>query len=401
MAGWPARELRMFHIQTLNQIAVCGLERFPRERYEVASEFSQPDAILLRSHPLGAEALHPGLKAVARAGAGVNNITVPDFTAAGVPVFNTPGANANAVKELVLAALLLGSRGILPGIDWVRSLTTLDERAMHATIEAEKKRFRGQELTGRTLGVVGLGAIGSRVADMALGLGMQVIGFDPALSVDAAWRLPHQVRRMESLPALMARADYVTLHLPLLESTRHLLGREAFSQARPGLRLLNFARDGIVDDGAAVEALRDGRLSAYLTDFPSQALIREPGVVALPHLGASTGESEENCARMASDQLIEFLEHGNIVNAVNFPTLVLERSGGHRLAVSNRNVPKMLGQLLSVLADANLNVLDMLNRSRDDIAYNLLDLETAPDAAVLARLASIEGVVGVRLLPPA
>lgn len=390
----------MFHIQTLNQIAVSGLDRFARDRYEVASEFSQPDAILLRSHPLGADALSEGLKAVARAGAGVNNIDVAACTQAGIPVFNTPGANANAVKELVLAALLLGSRGILEGIDWVRGLEIHDDSALHAAVEAGKKQFLGRELAGRTLGVVGLGAIGSKVAEMGLALGMRVIGYDPALSVEAAWRLPNQVGRMDSLAALMARADYISLHLPLLPATRHLINADALGALRPGACLLNFARDGIVDDHAALEALQGGRLRRYLTDFPSTLLQGVPGVVATPHLGASTGESEENCARMAADQLIDFLEHGNIVNAVNFPTLVLERNGGVRLAVTNRNVPKMLGHVLSVLADAELNVIDMLNKSREDIAYNLLDLETPPDPAVLARIAAIDGVVNVRQLPP-
>lgn len=388
----------MFHIQTLNQIAVCGLERFSREYYEVASEFRQPDAVLLRSHILGADAISPDLKAVARAGAGVNNIDVPAFTRAGIPVFNTPGANANAVKELVLAALLLGSRGVMEGITWVRGLAEPDSAAFHTIVEAGKKQFRGQELAGRTLGVVGLGAIGSRVAEMALALGMRVVGYDPALSVDAAWRLPNRVGRMDGLAALMARSDYITLHLPLLPATRHLIGAEALSVLRPGACLLNFARDGIVDDAAAVDALKAGRLRTYLTDFPGPHLQGVPGVIAMPHLGASTGESEENCARMAADQLIDFLEHGNIVNAVNFPTLVLERNGPHRLAISNRNVPKMLGQVLSVLADAELNVVDMLNKSRDDIAYNLLDLEIAPSAAVLDAIAAVEGVINVRLL---
>ena len=391
----------MFRIQTLNQIAIKGLERFPRDRYEVASELTHPDAILLRSHTLGAAAVPEGLKAVARAGAGVNNIDVPAFTACGIPVFNTPGANANAVKELVLAALLLASRDIVGGIDWVRGLKEADADAMHKRIEAEKKRFRGNELQGKTLGVVGLGAIGSRVADMALNLGMRVIGYDPALSVEAAWRLPSQVGRMENLGALMARADFITLHLPLLEATRNLLNQDMFNALRPGARLLNFARDGIVDDQAAVAALESGKLAVYLTDFPSPLLQGRAGVIATPHLGASTAESEENCATMAADQLIDFLENGNIVNSVNFPTLVLERNSGHRLALTNRNVPKMLGQVLSVLADREINVIDMLNKSRDDIAYNLLDIEIAPSDETLAAIAAIEGVINIRLVPPA
>ncbi len=389
----------MFKIQTLNQIAVKGLECFPRERYEVASELADPDAVLLRSHKLGTGEVSPALKAVARAGAGVNNIAVDGFTEMGIPVFNTPGANANAVKELVLAALLLGSRGILEGIEWLRTLDETDADAMHRLVEAEKKRFRGGELAGKTLGVVGLGAIGSRVAHMALGLDMKVIGYDPALSVEAAWRLPSQVGRMENLGALMARADYISLHLPLLDATRNLINADMLGAVQPGTRLLNFAREGIVDDEAAVQALQEGRLGAYLTDFPSPMLQGVPGVVAMPHLGASTVESEENCAVMASRQLIDFLEHGNIVNSVNFPTLILERAGGHRLAVTNRNVPRMLGNVLAVLSDRDINVIDMLNKSRDDLAYNLLDLEVKPEPETLDRLQAIEGVINVRLVP--
>lgn len=388
----------MFRIQTLNQISVKGLERFPRDRYEVASELTHPDAILLRSYKLGAPEKPNSLKAVARAGAGVNNIDVPAFTELGIPVFNTPGANANAVKELVLAALLLSSRGIREGIDWTATLDMDDAAEMHRVVEAEKKRFKGGELSGKTLGVVGLGAIGSRVAEMAIGLGMNVIGHDPALSVEAAWRLPNQVSRMENLQSLVAQADYITLHLPLLDQTRGLIDANVLGAARPGTRLLNFAREGIVDDEAAVAALKEGKLGSYLTDFPSPLLQGVEGVVATPHIGASTVESEDNCAIMGANQLIDFLENGNIVNSVNFPSLVLERSGGYRIAVTNRNVPRMLGQFLSVLADADINVVDMLNKSREDIAYNLLDLEVRPDDSVLEALAGIEGVVNVRLV---
>lgn len=386
----------MFRIQTLNQISVKGLDLFARDHYEVASELSHPDAILLRSQKLDATDVPSSLKAIARAGAGVNNIAVADYTALGVPVFNTPGANANAVKELVLAALLLASRGIYQGIEWARGLELDDAGEMHRLVEAEKKRFRGHEIQGRTLGVIGLGAIGSRVAEMALSLGMKVVGYDPALSVEAAWRLPSQVGKMENLPALMARSDFVSLHLPLLDSTRGLVNAELLRSARRGMKLLNFARDGIVDDEAVVQALDAGVLGAYLTDFPAPVLQGRKDVMAMPHIGASTSESEDNCAMMAAEQLIDFLENGNIVNSVNFPTLVLERTEGHRLAVTNRNVPRMLGQVLAVLADANINVIDMLNKSRDDVAYNLLDLEVAPDEGVLDQLRAIEGVVNVR-----
>ena len=388
----------MFRIQTLNQIALTGLERFPRDRYEVASELGQPDAILLRSHKLDTSGVPGSVKAIARAGAGVNNIAVSAFTELGIPVFNTPGANANAVKELVLAALLLSSRGLIEGIEWVQGQGYLDAGSLHSLVEKEKKNFAGNEIAGKTLGVIGLGAIGLRVAQMALDLGMSVLGFDPALSVDAAWRLPSRVQRMETLGALMSRSDYVTLHLPLLESTRHILNKDLIAAARPGLRLINFAREGVVDDDAALEGLQDGRIATYISDFPTPALIGVKGVIATPHLGASTAESEENCAVMAANQLMDFLENGNVVNSVNYPTLVLERSGGYRLAVSNRNVPRMLGNILSVLADRNINVLDMLNRSRDEIAYNLLDLDVMPEEQTLANIRAIDGVINVRML---
>lgn len=388
----------MFRIRTHNQIALRGLERFPRDRFEIASDLSDPDAILLRSHPLGADALSATVRAVARAGAGVNNIDVAHCSELGIPVFNTPGANANAVKELVLAGLLLSARHLRAGLDWVDALEAADEADLHRQVEAGKKQFQGRELSGRTLGVIGLGAIGSRVARIALQLGMRVIGYDPALSVDAAWRLPSQVSPMASLEALLARADFVTLHLPLLDATRDLIGAQQLAVMKPDAVLLNFARQGIVDDGAVAAALEAEALGAFVTDFPSLALAGARGVLTLPHLGASTGESEENCAMMAADALVDFLENGNIRHSVNFPELVLEPGPGARLAVTNRNVPRMLGPVLSELAEANLNVLDMLNKSRDQLAYNLLDLAEAPDPAVLARIGRLEGVINVRLV---
>ncbi|MCC4310342.1 3-phosphoglycerate dehydrogenase family protein [Alcanivorax marinus] len=388
----------MLRIRTHNQIALRGLERFPRDRFEIASDLSDPDAILLRSHPLGADALPATVRAVARAGAGVNNIDVAHCSERGIPVFNTPGANANAVKELVLAGLLLSARHLRAGLDWVDALEAADEADLHRQVEAGKKQFQGRELSGRTLGVIGLGAIGSRVARIALHLGMRVIGYDPALSVDAAWRLPSQISPMVSLEALLARADFVTLHLPLLDATRDLIGAQQLAVMKPDAVLLNFARQGIVDDGAVAAALEAEALGAFVTDFPSLALAGARGVLTLPHLGASTGESEENCAMMAADALVDFLENGNIRHSVNFPELVLEPGPGARLAVTNRNVPRMLGPVLSELAEANLNVLDMLNKSRDQLAYNLLDLAEAPDPAVLARIGRLEGVINVRLV---
>lgn len=389
----------MYKILTLNQISVKGLERLPRDRYEIASEFATPDAILLRSHKLQAGDIGQSVKAIARAGAGVNNIPVAACTERGIPVFNTPGANANAVKELIVGALTLGSRGVLEGIRYVDTLAQMSDAAeMSRLLEKEKSRFKGNELFGKTLGVVGLGAIGSMVADIALKLGMNVIGYDPAISVDAAWRLPSDVKKIDNLVSLFARADYVTLHLPVLDSTRGLVNRELLAQAKPELRLLNFSREEIVDLGAIVEALDAKKIFRYITDFPAPALIGRSDVILMPHLGASTDEAEENCAIMAADQLRNFLENGNIGNSVNFPALTLDRSSGVRLAITNRNVPKMLGQLLSILADANINVIDMLNKSRDEVAYNLIDVATEPSLEFLQRMRAVNGIVNVRLI---
>lgn len=389
----------MFKILTLNQISVLGLERLPRDGYEIASEFRQPDAILLRSYKLQEADISASVKAIARAGAGVNNIPVAVCTERGIPVFNTPGANANAVKELIVAALTLGARGILEGIDYVQGLKHINDAAeMSQLLEKEKQRFKGGELVGKTLGVVGLGAIGSLVADTALKLGMNVIGFDPALSVDAAWRLPREVRKIDNLSTLFARADYITLHLPVLDSTRSLINRELLSNCRPHACLLNFAREEIVDTAAILAALNDASLRRYVADFPHPDLIGHANAILMPHIGASTDEAEENCAIMAADQLSDFLENGNITNAVNFPNLQLDRNAGVRLAITNRNVPKMLGQLLSILADQNINVIDMLNKSRDDVAYNLIDVSSEPGDTVLEHMRAVAGVVNVRVI---
>lgn len=396
----------MFKVLTLNQISVKGLERLPRDSYEIASEFGNPDAILLRSHKLQASDIGESVKAIARAGAGVNNIPVTACTERGIPVFNTPGANANAVKELILSALILGSRGILEGINYVNALNHMNDAAeMSKLLEKEKARFKGNELMGKTLGVVGLGAIGSLVADMALKLGMDVIGYDPAISVDAAWRLPREVRKIDNLVSLFAKADFVTLHLPVLDSTRGLINRDLLKSAKPELRLLNFSREEIVDLPGLIESLDEKRLYRYITDFPAPGLIGRGDVILMPHIGASTDEAEENCAIMAANQLRDFLENGNISNSVNFPALSLDRtssldkrSGGVRLAITNRNIPKMLSQLLAVLADANINVIDMLNKSRDDVAYNLIDVASEPSAEFLQRMRAVEGVVNVRLI---
>ncbi len=389
----------MHKVLTLNQISVRGLDRFPREDYELASEFTHPDAILLRSHKLSTDEIADTVTCIGRAGAGTNNIPVAECTKRGIPVFNAPGANANAVKELVAAGLLLGSRGIVEGISYVGTLADMkDEAELNKLLEAQKKQFKGSEITGKTLGVVGLGAIGSLVAEMGLTLGMEVCGYDPALSVEAAWRLSSQVQKMDALASLFARSDYITLHLPVLDSTRGLVNTELLQQVRPGTCLLNFARQEIVDTDAVVAALEEGNLRRYITDFPQPSLIGRDDVILMPHIGASTDEAEENCAVMAADQIRDFLEHGNIRNSVNFPTLQLEPADGVRLAISNENVPAMLGKLLSLLAEENINVIDLLNKSRDEVAYNLIDLACKPSDEVLDKMRAIEGVINVRVI---
>jgi len=382
-----------------NQISVKGLERLPRDSYEIASEFSHPDAILLRSHKLQLDEISESVLGIARAGAGVNNIPVDACTKRGIPVFNSPGANANAVKELVAAGLLLGSRGVVEGILYVQSLRDIqDEAELNKLLEAQKKQFKGSELVGKTLGVVGLGAIGSMVAEMALTFGMNVVGYDPALSVEAAWRLSSKVNKASSLSSLFSRCDFISLHLPILDATRSLINAELLATVKPGTCLLNFARQEIVDNNAIMDALENGQLRKYITDFPSPDLIKRDDVILMPHIGASTEEAEDNCAVMAADQLRDFLEHGNIRNSVNFPALQLEPVEGFRLAISNENVPRILGSILSILADANINVLDMLNKSRDEIAYNLIDLGSEPTPEMLEKMCALDGVLNVRLI---
>jgi D-3-phosphoglycerate dehydrogenase len=386
-------------VLTLNQISVKGLERLPRESYEIASEFARPDAILLRSHQLKSEDIPESVLAIARAGAGVNNIPVAECTRRGIPVFNSPGANANAVKELVATAMLLGSRGVIEGIRYVDTLAGITDKAeLHRTLEAQKKQFKGNELVGKTLGVVGLGAIGSLVAEMALTMGMEVTGYDPALSVEAAWRLSSKVRKADTLSALFARCDYITLHLPVLDSTRGLVNAELLGAMKPDACLLNFARQEIVNEADLLAALQARKLRKYIADFPSPDLIGRPDVILMPHIGASTDEAEDNCAIMAADQLRDFLENGNIRNSVNFPTLQLDRVRGCRLSVSNENVPRILGGVLAILADENINVIDMLNKSRAEVAYNLIDIDTHVSDTILDRMRALEGVINVRLI---
>lgn len=389
----------MFRIRTYNRISDLGLRQFPADSYTVAPDLDQPDAFLLRSQKLQGEAIPDSLVAVARAGAGVNNIPLEEYTHRGIVVFNTPGANANAVKELVAAALFLSSRDILGGMNFVQGLKDVDDAAeMARRLEQEKKRFAGTEITGKTLGVIGLGAIGSMVANMALELGMKVAGYDPAISVEAAWRLSHRVQKVDSLEALLSVSDFVTLHVPVVEQTRHLMSRASIARMRPGARLLNFAREEIVDVAAVIAALEQGRLAGYVTDFPVPALLGRKDVLLLPHIGASTLEAEENCAVMAVEQLMDFLANGNIRNSVNFPPTRMARNGGYRITFSNENVPRVLGCVLSVLADHDINVSDMVNMSRGDIAYNIIDVENPPDKAILDAIAGAEGVIRVRMV---
>jgi D-3-phosphoglycerate dehydrogenase len=391
----------MFHIKTYNKIAPKGLGRFSTAKYEVAAEISNPDAYILRSHKLHGEEIPPSLVAVARAGAGVNNLPVADYTKRGVVAFNTPGANANAVKELVLAGMLLSSRDILGSRSFVGTLGHMaDAEEMSKLLEAEKKRFAGSELKGKTLGVVGLGAIGSMVAETALAMGMDVLGYDPALSVEAAWRLPNQVQRKESLNALLMASDYVSLHVPAIAATKHLLNKDTLALMKPHATLVNFARESIVDSHAIVAALEAGKLRQYVCDFPEPILIGRTDVIALPHIGASTEEAEENCAVMAADQIRDFLENGNITNSVNFPQISMARvEGTTRITFSNDNVAGVLGDVLSIFAEHNVNVIDMMNKSRDTVAYNILDLAVPPPTAALDALRAAKHVTRVRVIP--
>ncbi len=390
----------MYKIRTYNQISVKGLERFPRASYEVGSDIGSPDAFLLRSQKLQGVEVPKSLIAAARAGAGVNNVPIADYSKLGVVVFNTPGANANAVKELVMAGMLLATRGILPGMAYVNSLTDMtDAAAMAALLEKEKSRFAGGEIKGKTLGIVGLGAIGSMVAEMALGMGMKVVGFDPALSIDAAWRLSNEVQRAENLLALMARSDYVSLHVPAMDATKHMINAAALAAMKPGAVLLNFARETIVDSSAVLESLDAKKLGKYVCDFPEPAMLGNPNVIAMPHIGASTEESEENCAVMAANQLMDYLENGNIANSVNMPAVSMGRTpGAGRITFSNDNVSGVLGHVLGVLAERKVNVLDMVNKSRGELAFNIIDVEGAPGADVVSAIEVVEHVIRVRVI---
>ena len=389
----------MHQVRTYNALSDKGLSRFSADKYVVSEDCAAPEAFMLRSQKLHTEVVPDSLLAVARAGAGVNNIPVANYTEQGIVVFNTPGANANAVKELIVAGLLLGSRDIYGGMTYVQELGHIDDSAeMGKLLEKEKKRFAGTEIVGKTLGVVGLGAIGSIIANLALDLGMNVIGYDPAISVEAAWQLSSQVERMESLEKLLASADFVTLHVPAIPATKHLINTKTLSGMKATAKILNFAREEIVSTDDMVNALDKGVISGYISDFPAPAVLGSKDVILMPHIGASTEEAEENCAVMAADQLKDFLENGNIYNSVNYPPTKMSRNGGSRMTFTNSNVPKVLGQVLSVLADANLNVVDMVNKSRGEIAYNIIDIEGDIDEAVIGKVASVDGVMRVRLI---
>jgi D-3-phosphoglycerate dehydrogenase len=389
----------MHRIKTYNTISPRGLDRFERGRYEVGQDIAHPDALLLRSHKLQAEEIPLSVTAIARAGAGVNNIPLALCIERGIPVFNTPGANANAVKELVAAAMLLGSRDIVGGIAFAQSQdAAMSAQAMNALMEQEKKRFAGAELAGKTLGVVGLGSIGSLVARLGLDFGMHVVGYDPALSVEAAWRLPSEVQRMENMQSLFSRSDFVSLHLPVLDSTRGLIDEEMLGHFRKGSCLLNFAREEIVDTEAIVAALDAERLRFYVSDFPTPRLLGRKDALLMPHIGASTAEAEENCAVMAASQLKAFLEHGNIRNSVNFPSIELERTTDCRVTISNRNEPGMLSHILTLIGDDGLNVADLLNKSIGDVAYNIIDLDSPPQDPLMEKIRGLKGVINLRVI---
>ena len=387
----------MYKVLTLNNIAVEGLRRLPRERYEVASEIAHPDAILLRSHNMHDMEIPKTVAAVGRAGAGTNNIPCDALAHRGVPVFNAPGANANAVKELTIAGMLLGARNLCDAREYVKTLDDSGE-GLKKKVESGKKQFVGFELPGKTLGVIGLGAIGVEVANAALELGMKVVGYDPAITVRSAWQLSSGVEQEETLDQLFQHADFVTCHVPLIDATRAIVNADRIALMNDGAVLINFARGGIVDDEAAVAALDSGKLHAYVTDFPTTALIDHPKVIALPHLGASTGEAEENCAIMVAENVKDYLENGNVRHSVNFPEARLSRLDAWRITIANANVPNMVGQISTCLAKAGLNIEDLLNKSVGDLAYTIVDVNGEPSEALLQELRGIDGVLALRNL---
>ena len=387
----------MNKILTLNNIAAVGLDRLPHDNYEIASEIQHPDAILLRSYKMHDMEIPETLKAVGRAGAGVNNIPVDKMTAQGIPVFNAPGANANAVKELVIASMLMASRNIGQAWDYAKNLEG-DDGMIAKDVEAGKKKYVGFELPGRTLGVIGLGAIGVQIANAAISLGMKVVGYDPTMTIQSAWNLSAEAVRAHSVEELLSESDFITFHVPLIDATRNMINADRLKIMKDNVVIMNFARGGIVDDTAVLEALDSGKVYAYINDFPTNENKNHPRVVCLPHLGASTAEAEDNCAIMVADQVKDYLENGNITNSVNFPEMKMPRTGGARIAVANSNVPNMVGQITSLLAGSGINIGDMMNKSRDDIAYYVLDVEGEVGEGVVEKIQEIDGVLSVRVL---
>ena len=394
---------RAFQIRVLNQISPAGLSRLPASNYAVGRDIAEPDAILVRSADMHGMHIPDSVLAIGRAGAGTNNIPVKAMSARGIPVFNAPGANANAVKELVLAGMLMAARNLPEALQFVGrldpSMPDIDK-----AVEDGKKNFAGFELAGHTLGVIGLGKVGCLVADAAIKLGMKVIGHDPEITVDAAWSLPSQVKKAQSVVEILKGSDFVTLHVPLVAATRGLINADNLNAMQPDAVVLNFSREGVVDEGAILRALAEKKLRTYVCDFPSAALSGKSvngqgGVIVLPHLGASTREAEDNCAEMVADQLRDYLEHGNIENAVNFPSVVVPRESNFRIAIANANVPNMLGQISTAMAHAGLNIHNMLNKSRGDMAYTLVDVDSAVNAAAIQSIHDIDGVLSVRYLP--
>lgn len=389
---------RNFQILVLNQISQAGLKRLPQEQYTVGKDIAAPDAVLVRSADMHKLDIPASVRAIGRAGAGTNNIPVKAMSARGVPVFNAPGANANAVKELVIAGMLLAARNISGAMRFVSALDPKDPE-MEKKVEDGKKNFAGYELAGHTLGVIGLGKIGCLVADAAIKLGMHVMGYDPEITVDAAWSLPSQVKKANSVTEVLKNANFISLHVPLVDATRKMVNDQALEHVRHGAVLLNFSREGVVDETAVLAALEAKKLACYVCDFPSPHVNGHPHVIALPHLGASTREAEDNCAAMVADQVREYLEHGNVQNAVNFPNITMPRESNFRIAIANANVPNMVGQISTALAKANLNIHNMMNKSRGDMAYTLVDVDSAVPQAAIGSIAAIEGVLAVRYLP--
>lgn len=388
----------MNKVLTFNNIAAVGLDRLPRADYETSSEIQNPDAIILRSHKLHDYETPESLKCVGRAGAGVNNVPVERMTSEGVVVFNAPGANANAVKELVIVGMLLAARNICQAWEYTNNLNEADDAKLNVEVEAGKKKYVGFELPGKTLAVVGLGAIGVKVANAAVALGMNVVGYDPVITVGNAWKLSANVKQAATVDEAFRAADFVTFHVPLIEPTRNMLNAERLTQMKDGVVVLNLARGGIVNDTDVLAGLESGKVGTYVTDFPSNEVKGNPGVIALPHLGASTGEAEENCAIMVADQVKDFLENGNIQNSVNFPNVVLPRAGAQRLSIANANRPDMVGQISHILGEGGVNICHMVNESRGDVAYTLVDVESEVSADVVEKIQAIDGVLKVQTL---